>query len=176
MRLMNIATVVTGALAVASMATLSSTASAAQASVCTPGRLQAAIGTTQGGAGSIATTVVLTNASGRTCVLAGYPGMAFIGGNGAVLARRVTRGGTALFRDPGARIVTLEPTGVASFSLGSVMPQRTPCPRTVEVAVTPPGARTSLYIGTPGARGIDVCAGRKLVVSAVVAGMRGALR
>lgn len=174
MRLISTATTITGALVAASVAVMPGAASAAQSPLCTPGRLQASIGTTQGGAGAVATTVILTNVSGRTCALGGYPGMAFIGDKGAILARRVTRGGTTLFKDPGPRVVTLEPTGAASFSVGSVTPQSAPCALTGEVAVTPPGARTSLYIGTPGARGIYVCPHRKLVVSAVVAGTRGA--
>jgi len=176
MRTATATTAIALGMAVVTLATTVGTATAATAPLCTPGRLQLSQGSSQGGVGATATTFIFTNVSGRTCALAGYPGMAFIGNKGAVLAKRVVRGGTTLFKDPGARVVTLEPTGTASFSLGSTLPQRTACPLTIELAVTPPGGTTPLFIGTPGARGIYVCAGRKLVVSAVVAGTRGAVR
>ena len=162
-------------IALAAAAAGGSTASAAS-TLCTPGRLQVSLGPAQGGMNATATTFVFTNVSGRTCVLSGYPGMAFIGGKGAMLAKRVIRGGTKLFKDPGARVVPLEPTGTSSFTVGTTMPQATTCPLTMELAITPPGGTTPLFIGTPGARGLYVCPGRVPVVSAVVPGARGALR
>lgn len=130
-------------------------------------------GPTDGAAGTLESVFVFRNAGRATCILGGYPGMAFISASGKVLANRVTRGSSVAFHDPGPRTITLRPGATASYSLAWNDAQTSPCPTTARVLVTPPGSRASITMRTPGATAISVCKGRPLIVSAVVAGSRG---
>ncbi len=141
---------------------------------CATTGLQVSQGLNQGGAGTASTVFALRNASGRTCLLGGYPGMAFRTATGTLLRGTVRRGGSTAFRDPGAKVITLAPGGSASYSLAYTDPQTSTCRRTGQVQVTPPGATTSLTLRTPGQNAIWVCPGMPMTVSAVVAGRRGA--
>lgn len=165
-----------GAIAVGVAATLLMTAGTATAapSRCTNAALQASQGLSQAGAGSTSTVFVLTNKGSRTCVLGGYPGMAFIGQGGTVVRSTVKRGGTTLFSNPGPKVITLKKGAAASYSLGSIDPQSGNCARTTRVRITPPGSTTQLSLATVGAKAVYVCPGQPMVVSAMVAGRAGA--
>ncbi len=143
---------------------------------CATTGLQVSQGLNQGGAGTASTVFALRNASGRTCLLGGYPGMAFRvhGNDNEWKYVTVRRGGSTAFRDPGAKVITLAPGGSASYSLAYTVPQTSTCKRTGQVQVTPPGATTSLTLRTPGQNTIWVCPGMPITVSALVAGRRGA--
>ncbi|MCU0307940.1 MAG: DUF4232 domain-containing protein [Thermoleophilia bacterium] len=137
---------------------------------CEVGRLAVTLGPAQAGAGNQEQVYVLTNVSGRTCQLRGYPGMGFLAADGRLLRGTVTRGSTTLFRDPGPRTLLVRPGGRVSYSLGYVTPQTRACPVTAEVEVTPPNAVSTIFVRSR----IPVCAGQPMVVSAVVPGTRGA--
>ncbi len=143
---------------------------------CATTGLQVSQGLNQAAAGTVSTVFALRNASGRTCLLGGYPGMAFRvqGNDNEWKYVTVRRGGSTAFRDPGAKVITLAPGGSASYSLAYTVPQTSTCKRTGQVQVTPPGATTSLTLRTPGQNAIWVCPGMPITVSAVVAGRRGA--
>ncbi len=141
---------------------------------CATTGLQVSQGLNQAAAGTASTVFALRNVSGRTCLLDGYPGMAFRTATGTLLRGTVRRGGSTVFRDPGAKVITLAPGGSASYSLAYTVPQTSTCRRTGQVQVTPPGATTSLTLRTPGQNDIWVCPGMPITVSALVAGRRGA--
>lgn len=167
-----------GAIALGAAATLLITAGPATAKVaparCTNAALAASQGVGQAGAGSVSAVFVLTNKGSRTCVLGGYPGMAFIGQGGTVLRSTVKRGGTTLFTNPGPKVITLKKGAAASYSLGFTEPQSAKCARTTRVRITPPGSTTQLSLATAGAKAAYVCPGQPMVVSAMVAGRAGA--
>ncbi len=165
------AAITLGAAATLLMTTTSATAAPAR---CTNAVLKASQGLGQAGAGSASTVFVLTNTGARTCVLGGYPGMAFIGRGGTVLRSTVKRGGTTLFTNPGPKLITLKKGAAASYSLGFTEPQSATCARTTRVRITPPGATTQLSLATTGAKAAYVCPGQPMVVSALVAGREGA--
>ena len=159
------------ALALAAGATLLG-ASAAQAATprCVTERLAVTLGPSDAGAGNESQVYVLTNVSGRTCLLGGYPGMAFLSSTGKVLRGTVARGSTTLFRDPGPRTLTLRPGARVSYSLGFISPQTSACRTTAEVEVTPPNATRTLLVRSR----VSVCPGQPMTVSALVPGTRGA--
>lgn len=163
-----------GALIAGAIAGITAASSATAAPPrCANSTLSAANGQGEGAAGTETSVFILRNTGRATCILGGYPGMAFISARGTVLANRVTRGSSVAFRDPGPRTITLRPGGTASYSLAWNGPQDAPCPTTARVLVTPPGSRQSLSLRTPGSTSISVCTGRPLIVSALVAGSRG---
>ncbi|MGH1555054.1 DUF4232 domain-containing protein [Streptomyces sp. L7] len=96
------------------------------------------------GAGQENFPLVLTNSSGRTCTVRGYPGAAFVNASGAQLGPRPVRetGGTAT-------TVTLKPgqsawAGPSTFSARrSAARRRRPPPRGV---VTPPDEKDPLKV------------------------------
>jgi hypothetical protein len=63
-------------------ASSSSSAAAPGPSGCLASGLQAALGVSQGTAGTIYQVIVLTNTSNATCTLYGYPGVSFVTGAG----------------------------------------------------------------------------------------------
>lgn len=101
-------------------ATSMATVAAAKAQVVTPaaparpGRcvsssLRASLGQSQGGAGTSQVALLLTNRSGLTCTLDGYPGVSFIAGAdahqiGAPAQPDLRVGATALTLLPGATV------------------------------------------------------------------------
>ncbi len=165
-----------GVVGVAALLLAVSPVAAAAPPRCATTGLQVSQGLNQAAAGTASTVFALRNASGRTCLLGGYPGMAFRvhGNDNEWKYVTVRRGGSTAFRDPGAKVITLAPGGSASYSLAYTAPQTSTCRRTGQVRVTPPGATTSLTLRTPGQNVIWVCPGMPMTVSALVAGRRGA--
>ncbi|MFI9245398.1 DUF4232 domain-containing protein [Streptomyces sp. NPDC053086] len=117
-------------------------ATTASGSRCHTSELGAAVGRNDPGAGQENFPVVLTNRSGRTCTLRGYPGAAFVNGSGGQL-------GADPRREPGSTVtVTLRPgqsawTGLTFSNPGvSGAKQATPA----ALLVTPPDERDPLKV------------------------------
>ncbi|MFH8977889.1 DUF4232 domain-containing protein [Streptomyces sp. NPDC017890] len=125
----------------------SDTAGSASASARTDGRchtseLRAAVGRVDPGAGQRNFPIVLTNASGRTCTLYGYPGAAFVDASGRQL-------GPDPEREPASpRTVSLTPGKSAwaglSFSSPQISGARTAAP--AALLVTPPDERDPIEV------------------------------
>jgi Protein of unknown function (DUF4232) len=92
----------------------SPSAAAPGPSGCLASGLQAAVGSSQGAAGTIYSVIVLTNTSNATCTLYGYPGVSFVTGVGGAQV------GLPATKDPvvAKTLVTLAPGGQAAFLLG----------------------------------------------------------
>ena len=129
--------------AVAGTAAGSSTSGAAQTATprCTTGNLAVWLGVGAGGAaaGSTSYPLELTNVSGRTCHLLGYPGVSALAGGG--------QAGTAAARDRAvpARTVTLRPGSSAHAvvriaDVGAFPPATCRPVRADGLRVFPPGA------------------------------------
>ncbi|MGV9940538.1 DUF4232 domain-containing protein [Streptomyces sp. NPDC003401] len=110
---------------------------------CRTAELRASVGRGDPGAGQRNFPVVLTNASGRTCTVRGYPGAAFLDASGRQL-------GPDPRREPGAGpvTVTLTPGGSAwaglTFSHPEVSGAEAATPTTL--VVTPPDERDPLRV------------------------------
>lgn len=109
---------------------------------CTTGDLRASVGPNHPGAGQQNFSLVLTNRSGKTCTVRGYPGMAFLDGAGEQVSFDPHRMG-------GARTtVRLAPGNSAWAPLTWSNPEMTGVttvtPATVEI--TPPNQTTSLKV------------------------------
>jgi hypothetical protein len=118
-------------------------------------------------------SVDLTNQSGATCTLFGYPGMQLLDVAGHFLPTNVIRGGGPLFDNAQANLgpstVVLAPQRKAAFSFSySDVPvgNETSCPTSTSALVTPPGDFTSATV----ALAIAPCGGGTIHVSPVYAG------
>lgn len=121
-------------------------ATAAAGSRCHTSELRAAVGRNDPGAGQENFPLVLTNASGRTCTVRGYPGAAFVNRSGAQL-------GADPRRAPGSAVtVTLRPGQSAwaglTFSNPGVSGAKAATPAVL--VVTPPDERDPLKVSWPG--------------------------
>ena len=114
---------------------------------CATAGLKAAIGSGQGAAGSSYYPIDLTNNSGATCTLYGYPGVSFVtGAGGAQIGAAATRNDTLA---PG--LVTLTAGQTAHASLQVVNASNYPAAKCKIVRahwlrVYPPGQFSPLYI------------------------------
>ncbi|GAA3153592.1 DUF4232 domain-containing protein [Streptomyces rameus] len=126
--------------------TTPATAATTGGSRCHTSELSASVGRNDPGAGQENFPVVLTNKSGRTCTLRGYPGAAFVNGSGGQL-------GADPRREPGSpETVTLRPgqsawTGL-TFSNPAVSGAKQATP--AALLVTPPDERDPLKAAWPG--------------------------
>ncbi|MFI6494447.1 DUF4232 domain-containing protein [Streptomyces sp. NPDC050564] len=137
----------TGSPATTGSATTSGSASASSGSGstgtrCHTSELRASVGNNDPGAGQENFPVVLTNSSGRTCTLRGYPGAAFIDASGKQLGPDPQRSsGTPT-------TVTLAPGQSAwaglTFSNPEISGARTATP--ASLLVTPPDEKDSLKV------------------------------
>jgi hypothetical protein len=114
---------------------------------CTTGDLGLSVGAANGAAGSIYYPLLLTNNSGRTCTLYGYPGVALVSQPGGAVV------GAAAVRNPTfpAELVSLAPGAVAHASLQVAVAANYPVkvckPATAHwLQVYPPGEYTALDI------------------------------
>jgi uncharacterized protein DUF4232 len=109
---------------------------------CHTSELRASVGANNPGAGQENFPLVLTNRSGRTCTIDGYPGAAFVDGSGKQL------GPDPLRRGGGATKVTLAPGRSAwaglSFSSPEVSGAHKATP--TSILVTPPDEKASLKV------------------------------
>ncbi|MEV6112696.1 DUF4232 domain-containing protein [Streptomyces sp. NPDC052109] len=115
---------------------------AAASTRCHTSELGASVGRNDPGAGQENFPVVLTNKSGRTCTLRGYPGAAFVTGSGSQL-------GPDPKRESGSpATITLHPGQSAwaglTFSNPGISGAKTATP--AALLVTPPDERDSLKV------------------------------
>ncbi|MFD4552839.1 DUF4232 domain-containing protein [Streptomyces sp. NPDC058469] len=126
-----------------STSTSSGGTSAASSTRCHTSELRAKVGGNDPGAGQENFPIVLTNASGRTCTVRGYPGAAFVNASGTQLGPDPQRetGTTAV-------TVTLKPGQSAwaglTFSNPEVSGAKTATPATL--VVTPPDEKDPLKV------------------------------
>ena len=115
----------------------------ASSSRCHTSELKAKVGGNDPGAGQENFPIVLTNASGRTCTVRGYPGAAFLNASGTQLGDDPQRetGSTAT-------TVTLKPGQSAwaglTFSNPEISGAKTATPSWL--AVTPPDEKDALHV------------------------------
>ncbi|MFF4712626.1 DUF4232 domain-containing protein [Streptomyces eurythermus] len=126
--------------------TTAAPATPAGGSRCHTSELRASVGRNDPGAGQENFPVVLTNTSGRTCTLRGYPGAAFVDASGGRL-------GADPRRTPGTPVtVTVRPGQSAwaglTFSNPEVSGARSATP--AGLLVTPPDERDPLRAAWPG--------------------------
>ncbi|MFF3157959.1 DUF4232 domain-containing protein [Streptomyces sp. NPDC057910] len=142
---------------------MAGTASAATARVaavpaCATTDLVASVHGSQAGAGNFGATLVLTNASHRTCTVTGYPGLGLENVERKVQRIKVIWGASYFQRDPGRHTVTLEPRQAATAGLAWNAPQGGGSLTPAYLHITPPDQRTHLTIPfIPGA--MDAAAG-----------------
>ncbi|WP_330336375.1 DUF4232 domain-containing protein [Streptomyces sp. NBC_00557] len=122
------------------------TTAAVTSARCHTSELRASVGRNDPGAGQENFPVVLTNKSGRTCTVRGYPGAAFVSASGTQL-------GADPKREPGSpATITLRPGQSAwaglTFSNPGVSGARTATP--AALLVTPPDERDSLKVAWTG--------------------------
>ncbi|MFF3906235.1 DUF4232 domain-containing protein [Streptomyces sp. NPDC001848] len=128
--------------------TAASTGGTTNSTRCHASELRASVGANNPGAGQENFPLVLTNRSGRTCTIDGYPGAAFVDASGRQL-------GPDPRRSPGSRTkVTLAPGRSAwaglTFSNPEVSGARTATP--AAVLITPPDEKASLKVPWSGGR------------------------
>ncbi|MGW5431012.1 DUF4232 domain-containing protein [Streptomyces sp. NPDC004059] len=118
------------------------TATPAASTRCHTSELRASVGRNDPGAGQENFPVVLTNKSGRTCTVHGYPGAAFVSASGSQL-------GADPRREPGSpATITLKPGQSAwaglTFSNPGISGAKTATP--AALLVTPPDEHDSLKV------------------------------
>ncbi|MFF1483188.1 DUF4232 domain-containing protein [Streptomyces sp. NPDC058319] len=118
------------------------TDTAARSTRCHTSELRATVGRNDPGAGQENFPVVLTNSSGRTCTVHGFPGAAFVDSSGRQLGPDPKRNGGS------ATTVTLRPGQSAwaglTFSNPEVSGAKTATP--ASLIVTPPDERDHLTV------------------------------
>ncbi|MGW0211166.1 DUF4232 domain-containing protein [Streptomyces sp. NPDC003233] len=122
------------------------TGTAAAGTRCHTSELSASVGRNSPGAGQENFPVVLTNRSGRTCTVRGFPGAAFVNGSGSRL-------GPDPKRESGSpATITLKPGQSAwaglTFSNPGISGAKTATP--AALLVTPPDERDSLKVAWTG--------------------------
>jgi hypothetical protein len=119
-----------------------------------------------GAAGTIETTVVLTNTAPTTCILGGFVGLQMLAAGGGMLPTTVVRTGSYSFTAMAPTTVTLASGQSVYFNIGySDVPSgsQTSCPTSASLQVTPPNATDHLVIPAT----LSPCGAGTLVVSPV---------
>jgi Protein of unknown function (DUF4232) len=118
------------------------------APACTSNDLQATVLPGPGGAGNVALTIGLTNASSGTCTLNGYPAIQLYDSAGAPLISNQQNGAQSWLGPPEASApVTLAPQGAVSFNITARdIGGQAPCAVGQEMSITPPGTSTALTV------------------------------
>lgn len=143
-------------------------ADGAGVSRCTSGRLRASVGPSEGTAGSVFASVVLTNEGPGTCELRGFPGVSYVAGDdghqvGPAAAFDGPRGGAVVLAAGRAATARLRLVDVGVFDAATCRPTDVRGLR-----IYPPGSTTSLFAPLQG-RGCAGDPGRpQLVVSTLV--------
>lgn len=114
---------------------------------CLASGLQGQLGVAQGTAGTFYQVVVLTNTSGATCTLYGYPGVSFVTGVGGHQV------GKAATRNPvvAEKLITLAPGDKANMLLavhdaGAYPPSKCQPAKVDWLRIYPPGDYGALYV------------------------------
>ncbi|MER6076501.1 DUF4232 domain-containing protein [Streptomyces sp. NPDC001817] len=119
---------------------------------CRTADLTASLHGSQAGAGNFGKTLVLANASHRTCTVTGYPGLGLENARHKTQRIKVVWGATYFQHDPGRHTVTLKPGQAATAVLAWNAPQGRTSLTPAYLQVTPPNQRTDLTIPfAPGA-------------------------
>ncbi|WP_051951881.1 DUF4232 domain-containing protein [Actinacidiphila yeochonensis] len=130
--------------------------------MCAAGQLSAALGDGDAGAGQLYRYLVLTNTSGTSCHVDGYPGVSLLDADGRQI-------GQPADRDPRAYSpVVLAPGAAASDTIHTANRMGTCLPASVKVRVYPPGSRQALTADGQ----VTVCAGT-FTVTPLAAGTTG---
>jgi len=124
-----------------------STPAAAADPGCLASGLQAQLGASQGTAGTFYQVVVLTNTSGATCTLYGYPGVSFVTGiGGSQVGAPATRNAVVP-----VTLITLAPGDQANMLLavhdaGAIPPSACQLTTVDWLRIFPPGDYGDLYV------------------------------
>ncbi|TCK23019.1 DUF4232 domain-containing protein [Pseudonocardia endophytica] len=118
----------------------------AAATRCTTPELKASLGKAEGAAGSVHQELVLTNTSGRTCTLRGFPGVSYTQGSGLFqlgpsAAMVGPRGGDVRLAPGGSAGADLKLTNVQNYDAAACRPAPSNGLR-----VYPPGDTASLIV------------------------------
>jgi hypothetical protein len=124
---------------------------------CRPEDTSLTVSGTDGALGHRELTLVIGNRSAQTCVVEGYPDVAFASSGGSALSVSVEHGSSYLATDPGASAITLPAGSSAESHLAWDATGKTTNTAAVLWAATYPGAqRTQLPINTDIADGSTV--------------------
>ncbi|MBO8194178.1 DUF4232 domain-containing protein [Streptomyces oryzae] len=117
-------------------------------SACTAGDLKGSIGPNHPGAGQENFAVVLTNKSGHTCTVRGFPGFAFLNSDGEQVSLDPQRDSSGTE----THTVKLSPGKSAWAPLSYTNPEMTNVPTVTphSALITPPDRRTSLRVDWSG--------------------------
>jgi Protein of unknown function (DUF4232) len=128
--------------------------------------LQAQVEGTEGAAGTIEVTFKITNNSGSSCVMWGYPGALMLAADGSPLTTIVKRGGELSFLEATVETVQVASGSSAYFNLGYsdvTSGTETSCPKSSSLEITPPNDTQQLVVQIS----VDACGGGLLSVSPV---------
>ncbi|SEP00948.1 Protein of unknown function [Actinacidiphila rubida] len=156
------------AVAVAALGVVPSTASAAapvrdaSTPMCATSQLTASIGDSEGAAGSLFRTLVLTNHSATTCHLTGFPGVSLLDASGTQIGQPATR------EHEGYTAVVLRPGGTASDTIHTINHMGSCLPTSTSLKVYPPGNTASLVVPAK----IDNCS-NLFTITPLAAGSNG---
>ncbi|MBB5121672.1 hypothetical protein AF335_07950 [Streptomyces eurocidicus] len=100
----------------------------------------------QNGMSHEGTVLVLTNTSGRTCALRGYPGLQLEDAGHRALDTSTSWGSTYFVPDPGKSTLSLRPGGTAEAALAWAHADAPRLVRAAYLRVTPPASRDHLTI------------------------------
>jgi len=135
---------------------------------CQATGLTAARGGSQGAAGHLFQTLVLTNTGSSPCTMSGYPSAQLVDASQGSLPTRVVDSGGMLGNTPPPSLVTLLPGQAANFqvSWGDVQAGAEACEMASGIQVGPPGEAPSPALAVSGLS-MNVCNAGELDVSAV---------
>lgn len=111
---------------------------------CLASQLSIAAAAGNGAAGTITTTMSMTNTSSTTCTLYGYPGMQLLDAQGGNIPTSVVRGGVSEGPPASANppsLVTLAPGQAGTFTMqyeDVPVGNETSCPTSAKAEITPP--------------------------------------
>jgi hypothetical protein len=143
----------------------------ARAPGCLAADLQPQLGASQGTAGTIYQVVILTNSSGQTCTLYGYPGVSFVSGPGGSQIGKPATKNTVI----APSLITLAPGQQANLLLGihdaGAYPPATCHLTTVSwLKIYPPGDYGAVYVQYK----TQACAGKAVSTMSVTTVRAGA--
>jgi len=130
--------------------------------------LALAKGASQGAAGHLFQTLLLTSTGSSPCTMSGYPTAQLVSASQGSLPTRVVDGGGMLGNTPPPSLITLFPGQAASFqvSWGDVQAGAAACETAGGIEVGPPGEAPSPALAVSGLS-MNVCNAGELDVSAV---------
>lgn len=136
---------------------------------CDTPELKGSLGPSEGAAGSVIQTLILTNVGTRTCELRGFPGVSYVAGTdghqvGPAAAMSGPRGGEVLLAPGKAAGAQLKLVNVQNYDAAVCRP--TPV---LGLRVYPPGATASLYVERAGTGCAGTPPGDQISVQTVAA-------